>query len=96
MDCSLPGSSVLGDSPGENPGVGCHFLLQGIFTTQGLNPGLPHCRQILYYLSHQGSPDDCKITTSDLLGSFVLSTYSSLKLGHIVFNYDLLDDLGEI
>ena len=55
MDCSPPGSSVHGDSPGKNTGVGCHFLLPGIFPTQGLNPGLPHCRQILYRLSHQGS-----------------------------------------
>ena len=38
-------------------GVGCHLLLQGIFLTQGLNPGLWHCRQILYHLSHQGSPN---------------------------------------
>ena len=37
-------------------GVGCHFLLQGIFLTQGSNPGLLHCRQSLYCLSHQGSP----------------------------------------
>ena len=58
MDCSPPGSSVRGDSPGKNTGVGCHALLQGIFPTQGLNPGLPHCRQILYCLSHQGSPKD--------------------------------------
>ena len=43
MDCSPPGSSV-------------HSLLQGIFPTQGSNPGLLHCRQILYHLSHQGSP----------------------------------------
>ena len=56
MDCSLPGSSVHGDSPGKNTGVGCHALLQGIFPTQGLNPGLLHYRQILYSLSHQGSP----------------------------------------
>ena len=56
LDCSLPGSSVYGDSPGKNTGVGCHALLQGIFPTLGSNPGLPHCRQILYYLSHQGSP----------------------------------------
>ena len=35
---------------------GCHFLLQGFFRTQGLNLGLLHCRQILYTLSHQGSP----------------------------------------
>ena len=41
---------------GKNTGVGCHFLLQGIFPTQGLNPGLLHCRQMLYHLSHQGSP----------------------------------------
>ena len=56
MDCSPPGSSVHGDSPGKNTGVGCHTLLKGIFPTQGLNPGLPHCRQILYQLSSQGSP----------------------------------------
>ena len=56
MDCGLPGSSVHGDSPGKNTGVGCHFLLQGIFPTQGLNPGLPNCRQMLYHLSHQGRP----------------------------------------
>ena len=56
MGCSLPGSSVQGDSPGKNTGVGCHALLQGIFPTQGSNPGLPHCRQILYCPSHQGSP----------------------------------------
>ena len=56
MECSLPGSSVLGDSPGKNPGASCHALLQGIFPTQGSNRGLPHCRQILYNLSHQGNP----------------------------------------
>ena len=50
---SPPGSSVHGDSLGKNTGVGCHALLQGIFPTQGMNPGLPHCRQILYHLSHQ-------------------------------------------
>ena len=57
MDCSPPGSFVHGDSPGKNTGVGCHALLQGIFPiTQGPNPGLLHCRQALYHLSHQGSP----------------------------------------
>ena len=40
MDCSPPGSSVLGDSPGKNTGVGCYALLQGIFLTQGSNPCL--------------------------------------------------------
>ena len=40
---------------GKNTGMGCHFLLQGIFPTQESNPGLPHCRQTLYHLSHQGT-----------------------------------------
>ena len=59
MECSQPGSSGHGDSPGKNAGVGCHALLQGIFLTQGSQPHLLyllHCRQILYILSHQGSP----------------------------------------
>ena len=44
-------------SPGQNTRVGSLFLLQGIFPTLGSNPGLPHCRKILYQLSSQGSPD---------------------------------------
>ena len=44
------------NSPGQNCGVGTLSLLQVIFPTQGSNPGLPHCRQILYQLSHKGSP----------------------------------------
>ena len=44
------------NSPGQNTGVGSLSLLQGIFPTQGSNPGLPHCGQILYQLSHKGSP----------------------------------------
>ena len=44
------------NSPDKNTGVGSHSLLQGIFPTQESNPGLLHCRRILYYLSHQGSP----------------------------------------
>ena len=44
------------NSPGQNTGVGSLPFLQGIFPTQGSNPGLPHRRQILYQLSHQGSP----------------------------------------
>ena len=44
------------DSPGKNPGEGCHALLQGIFPTHGSSPGLPHCRRILYHLGHQRSP----------------------------------------
>ena len=44
------------NSPGQNTRVGSLSLLQGIFPTQGLNSSLPHCRQILYQLSHKGSP----------------------------------------
>ena len=44
------------NSPGKNTRLGCHYLLQGIFPTQGSNLCLLHCRQILYHLSHQGSP----------------------------------------
>ena len=57
--CQAPLSRQQGfsrDFPGNSTGVGCHFLLQGIFLTQGLNPGLPRCRQTLYHLSHQGNP----------------------------------------
>ena len=46
IDCSPPGSSVHGDSPDKDTGVGCHSLLQGS------NPGLSHYRQIIYCLSH--------------------------------------------
>ena len=57
VGCSPPGSSVHGDSPGKNTGVGCHDFLQGIFPTQELNQGLLYCRQILYQLSYQRTPD---------------------------------------
>ena len=56
MDWSPPASSVHEDSPGKNTGVGCHALLQGIFPTQGSNPGLLYHRWTLYCLSHHGSP----------------------------------------
>ena len=52
MDCSPPGSSVHGISQVRVVEWGCHSLLQGIFPTQGSNPRLLPCRQILYYLSH--------------------------------------------
>ena len=47
------------NSPGQNTGVGSLCLLQWVFPTQGSNPGLPHCRQVLYQLSYQGSPGCC-------------------------------------
>ena len=55
MDYSLPDLCPW-NSPGQNTGVSSCPLPQGIFPTQWSNPGLPHCRQILYHLSHQGSP----------------------------------------
>ena len=54
MDCSPLGSSVHGDSPGKNTGVGCHAPLQEIFPIQGSNLGLLHYKQIRYHMSHQG------------------------------------------
>ena len=59
----------LWDSPGKNTGVGCHFLLQGLFPAQGSNPGLLHCRWILYQLSHKGSPGDCTAAAARSLQS---------------------------
>ena len=61
-NCSLPGSSgrkISRNYLGKNIGGGSHSLLQGTFPTQELNLGLPHCRQILYHLSHQGSTVKC-------------------------------------
>ena len=57
MDCSPPGSLVHGIFQARITGVGCHFLLQGVFLTQGSNSGLLHFRQTLYPLSHQGIPN---------------------------------------
>ena len=58
--------------PGKNSGMDCHFLLQGIFLTQGLNLGLLHCRQILYHLSHQKVAVFMFITVSSLITIFNL------------------------
>ena len=69
---------------GENTGVCCLSLLQGIFPTQGLNPCLPHCRRILYQLSHKGSP--VIICYSDLLTNYI-SFYQSVTFGHLIYSY---------
>ena len=76
----LQADSLSAEPPGKpkNTGVGCHSLLQGIFPTQGSNLGLLHCRQILYFLSHQGSPlccidlvlGDCKSSSSRTAPSY--------------------------
>ena len=50
-------ASLSMEFPRQNTGLGCHFLLQGVFPTLGSNPRLLHYRQILYHLSYQGSPN---------------------------------------
>ena len=82
MDCSLPGSSVHGIFQAKGTGVGCHFLLQGIFPTQGSNLGLLHCRQTLYRLSHQGS-QNIKILRTEFSSS--LGNAWLLYLQKVVF-----------
>ena len=92
MSCSPAGSSIHGDSPGKNIGVGCHALLQVISPTQGWNPGLLHCRQILYHLSHQGCPLNAwlwkkkreKISDEDSLQNFILNIMN-LIIQYIIY-----------
>ena len=68
------------NSPGQNTGMGSCSLLQGVFPTQGLNPGLLHYRQVLYQLSHQGSPVSfysficCPVCSLCLSSLFYLTT----------------------
>ena len=59
--------------PGQHTGVDSLSLLQGIFPTQGLNPGLLHCRQILYQLSHKGSPRILEWVAYPFSGGFLHS-----------------------
>ena len=67
-------------SPGNNTGVGCHALLQGIFLTPGLNLGLRHCRQILYHLSHQGSTPCPGMCTQVLFNCPKIFSFSLRKI----------------
>ena len=62
------------DFPGKITGGDGHFLLQGIFPTQGSDPGLPHCRQTLYHLSHQGSPRTMRQLSYDKSSQIVCDT----------------------
>ena len=68
--------------------MGCHFLLRGIFLTQGLNPGLLHCRQTLYYLSYQGSPN--------ITGIQVYAPTSNAEEAEVEQLYEDLQDLLEL
>ena len=89
LDCNQPSSSVHGDSPGKNPGVGCHALLQGIFSTQEKNLDSLHCRQILDHVSHQRSIYNGQPRTPDLFlpyafpsgnHKFVFYVYESISV----------------
>ena len=68
------------NSPGQNTGVGSLSLLQGIFPTQGLNPGLLHCRQILYQLGHKGKPKNTGVGTLSFLQQIFLIQESNQGL----------------
>ena len=67
------------NSLGKNTGVGSLSLFQGIFPIQGSNPGLPHCRRILYQLNHKGSPVPSG-THQHFLNPFILAEVSLLPL----------------
>ena len=83
VDCRQPGSSVHGDSPGKSTGVGCHaLLLQGIFPTQGSNPGLPHCRQIPLPTEPSGKPKNTGVGSLSLLQGIFLTQESKWDLLH--------------
>ena len=90
--CVILSCSVISDSlqlhedyPGKNSAMGCHTLFLGIFPTQGSNSGLPHCRRILYRLSHLGSPihfmgvDEC-IMACIHHGSIIHSIFTFPKI----------------
>ena len=90
IDCSTPGFSFHGNSPGKNTGVGCHTFLQGIFPTQGLNPGLLHCRWILYHQSHQKSQYlVIGLQKQSLMSLYFWICYSTQRVG--AKKYPLLD-----
>ena len=71
------------NSSGQNTRVGSLSLLQGIFPTQGSNPGLPHCRPILYPLSHKGNPRDHPICIKE---SVLLYCIFPTSLSYQIFN----------
>ena len=69
-------------SPGQNAGVGSPSLLQGIFPTQGSKPCLPHCRRILYQLSHQGNPKGSLTASLPWMGKLRLRLGRQLSQSH--------------
>ena len=92
MDCCPPGSSVHENSSGKNTGVGSHSFLQGDFLTQGLNPGLLHCRQILYHLSHQGEAHwryTCYFHKRHSLFLWLIEFLFCIRFGYHVLQWEL-------
>ena len=77
----------------KNTRVGSYSLLQGIFPTRGLNPGLPHCRQILYQLSHQGSIYTYTHTHTPIHIYFYIYTHIYMYFFLIFFHFDLSQDV---
>ena len=78
-----PGLYSPWNSPGQDTGVGSLSLLQGLFPTQGSNPGLPHCREILYQLSYQGSPEKVK----EAYNLITIKSKKDLKMSKILAIY---------
>ena len=76
------------DFPGWNTGVGSLSLLQGIFPTQGSNPGLPHCRRTLYQLSHKGSPRILEWVAEEWIKkawyTYTMEYYSAVKKNEVM------------
>ena len=105
MDCSPPGSSVHGDSLGKITGIGCHAFFQGIFPTQGLNPGLLHCSRFFTVWATSEAPSQwCFFRVVDMcyiyfLTSFfppqthsvVLCSNQSIKTTVTIITQDLLE-----
>ena len=91
------GLHSLWNSLGQNTGVGSHSLLQRIFPTQGLNPGLPHSRWILYQLSRQGSMVLVNELLSDILGFLSCTVLGSPVISnHLVYSCSCLVNHGFI
>ena len=82
MDCSPPGSSVHGDFPGKNTGVDCHFLLQGIFLTQGLNLCLLHGQADSLPAELQGKPENTGMGSQ----SFLLWIFPAQELNWVLLH----------
>ena len=81
------------DFQGKSTGVGCHFLLQGIFPTQGSNPGVSHCRQTAYHLSHQGSQECSNDPTIALIS---LASKVILKILWAMLQWYMNQELSDV